>query len=565
MSEHPGRSAPDSSDLHMSATHPGPRRIGDFLLVAQLGDDALGSVYRALHTEDGRFVRLRVLQSPELSPSATLEAAERQVARRSLERAGDVARHGELRVAQGTPYLVWPDNNGWTLDFVLARARAGGWGMPIEFALLIAERAAAEIEKTCLSSPVSEPPFHGVLWPGFVGLSSDAEVRVEGFGLADAVLPVLSKPRMWRDVAPYVAPEARENPRVAQTSDVYSLGVLLAELLTGSRATADAPPPRWRADDDFSQEVSLLLRFALGHPRERFSTMAELHASLKDLITACPFEPLPADLALFLYDLLNPESQCLPAPFDGNSTNPVAAEHRSPGLLSPAPVLAPPPPARLVRSWMRRSRIERPRARRAAAEPAVFGAGAPPRTVSLVRSVSRAAAIAAAIVALAAIDLPIRPQSPPAAPVARIIPAQTAPEPVLVASTSAARLLPAPDSAQRPSIAGFSTASRRIAVSESRSPVRHRTEEREETETLRLKTALARIEAERLDATQHAEDAFESGRRIEREAEGLLSHRRYVEARGAYAQALELFAAARSRSQEERVRQIQIAGDVESR
>jgi hypothetical protein len=46
-----------------------PRRLGDFLLVAQLSEDALGTVYRAVHeSEEGRFLRLRVLQSPELSP-----------------------------------------------------------------------------------------------------------------------------------------------------------------------------------------------------------------------------------------------------------------------------------------------------------------------------------------------------------------------------------------------------------------------------------------------------------------------------------------------------------------
>ena len=53
MNDHPGRSAPGGSDLPSIDARPASRSVGDYLLVAQLGDDALGSVYRALHIADG--------------------------------------------------------------------------------------------------------------------------------------------------------------------------------------------------------------------------------------------------------------------------------------------------------------------------------------------------------------------------------------------------------------------------------------------------------------------------------------------------------------------------------
>src|ERR1700747_195019 len=102
MSETPGFATPDSPVNRMTST----RCIGEYLLVSAWGDDAIGSVYRALHTEDGRFVRLRVLQSPELSPTRVLAAAELEdnsVTRLTKRFAGT-----ELHVADGTPYLVWP-------------------------------------------------------------------------------------------------------------------------------------------------------------------------------------------------------------------------------------------------------------------------------------------------------------------------------------------------------------------------------------------------------------------------------------------------------------------------
>ena len=49
------------------------RHLGDYLLVAQLSEDPLGTVFRALYAADERrFVRLRILQSEELSREAML-------------------------------------------------------------------------------------------------------------------------------------------------------------------------------------------------------------------------------------------------------------------------------------------------------------------------------------------------------------------------------------------------------------------------------------------------------------------------------------------------------------
>jgi len=551
MSEHSGPRSPisDRLDRPSGVLRLGPRRIGDFLLVAQLGDDALGSVYRALHTLDGRFMRLRVLQSPELSPDAVQAAARRQTDRQGSAH-DDPPGHAGLQIADGIPYLVWPDNNGWTLDFVLTRARAGGWALPVEFALLVAERAAAEIERAYLSCPAGDPPFHGALWPGFVGISSDAEVRVVGFGLSEVIRPALPRPRMWRDVAPYIAPEVREGKPIGQTSDVYSIGVLLVELLTSRRASADTPPPLWRADDDFSQDVSLLLRFALADFRERFSSIADLHESLKNIIAACPFEPSPADLALFLYDLLNPESRKTRAPFDGNSTNPLSPDRRiepaPPATRAPARPLPPiPVPAlRLERLSTRLARL------------ASRGALGP---LSRPRSWARAAGIAASIAGLVMIEGPFRSLRPPALAGAQAVPAVVLPAAPAertpagwVAVTSLARNPFEPASAPRQILPRAAAPLARSASAHQRSDVSP------ETEALRLKVGLARVAAERLDAAQHAADEFDRGREIEREAQQLYSHRHYLEARGAYSQALNLFAAAETLSRQERVRQIQL-------
>ncbi len=557
MSDELGRLSSENRDASLSSSsssssiggfsHSSARSVGDYLLVSQLGDDALGSVYRALHTSDGRFVRLRLLQSPELAPRAVLAAV-----RQELERTAEpIERHRGLRISAGTAYLVWPETSGWTLDFVLARSRAGGWAMPVEFALSIAERAAAQIEQMRFSSPSVPPRLHGALWPGFVNISSDADVRVEGFGLSSAILPALSRSRMWRDVAPYLPSEARQTGRADETTDVYSIGVLLLELVTGRRASADLPPARWRADDEFSQEVNLLLRFAVGARHERFDSVVELRSSLRDLIAACPFEPSAADLALFLYDLLNPESRILPTPFDGNSTNPLSQEHER--LVPATSAISLEPPEPIAPALV----AERPVPASSHEEVTDFGGPLARRLVSRFRWLARAAAVAAAVVGLLFADFPMRRRLPDAATMA------SGPAASPFSPSPAALFRSGIESALLASSASLSSSSEPVALelaSTARAAQRREAKTRSSVETLRLKAGLARIAAERLDAPIHAPGVFREGRSFEQQGEKLLRRGRYAAALEAYERALDLFTRAESLSREERVRTIQIAG-----
>ena len=300
-----------------------PRRFGAHLLVAQLGEDCLGTVYRALHgSGERRFVRLRVLQSPELSPPAVFAA----VARRSEQAARlshkTIVQHAEMSVVEGAPFVAWYEGAGWTLDTVLAGLRDAGTRLPTAYALLIAERVCAAIEHAWFSPFDGEPVRHGLLWPGFISISNDAEIRLGGFGLADAILPTLSRGRLVRDVAPYAAPEARESGCVGAHSDVYSAGILLLELLTGRRPTAAVPA--LDATDDLPDGVRALLESCFAPPEER-PTVLELHRAIQERLAAGPAPVSSVDLALFLYTLLNPESRGVPRG-DGDSTNPIAGD-----------------------------------------------------------------------------------------------------------------------------------------------------------------------------------------------------------------------------------------------
>jgi hypothetical protein len=592
------------------------RHLGDYLLVAQLSDDPLGTVFRALYAADERrFVRLRVLQSEHLPAAAVLEAARADRLRHALVHGAIVARP-ELDVVDGIPFMTWDETAGWTLDVMLARVRAFGIRIPAEYALLIVERIAAALEHAHRTVVEGRPTAHGLLWPGFVSISHDASVRVGGFGLAEAILPGLAAPRLNAEIAPYLAPESRRSAQPSTSGDVYSLGAILMELVTGRRPSADTPSAEMRAGDPRSEELSQFLRRCLAEPGERFASGVEAHRALQQMVTGNPFSLFTANLSLFLYKLLNPESQTVAPSSDWESTSPVVVEtktRRDPrrenldstaaatatgsrtgpprrrrgdldpseeasaavATVPPAPPIEPFPAAEPapVEVLEEASRLIEESPEPLGAEPVPvealeeasrlieesrepFGAepvpAAPPRPgpVPLPPWTRQALLLAAAAglafgVFLVAGRAPsthraeesasVHPADAPTAPSVAALPT-TAPE--------AAPTPPAVPVAPAALSAGRVARASRAVKPELRAP----------TEDLRYRAALARVEADRLRASEKTPDIFDEGVRREQEGLRFLKERDYDSAQNAFSRAAQLFEEAREKTWEERVR-----------
>ena len=398
-----------------------PRPFGTYLLTAALPGDALGRQFRALRAEAAeRFMRLRILDSPELSSDALLDAIEENGEVHGFLKNPAVARGVEMDAVDGVPFVAWSEPSGRTLADLHQKCRSLARKIPVEHALLIAEKVATALDHAYNTTIDGDRTLHGLVWPGFVAISDDGEIRLAGFGLASGVLPSIGKPRLARELAPYVAPEARESGAVGRNSDVFSVGALLYEMLTGQvpgpdalaalKTSGPAGPPL------IAPEMLALLRMTLGPPESRYQSAGDLRRELGKLLFSGPYSPSTFNLAYFVNDLFREEIEAetrarkREAALEAGSSAPESRrEARAP---APAPVPAPSPAAPSSGTG-----------------PRITIASDPPRRspLALIGGLLAATAVAGGVYVVSR-----RPPSPAAAPAAPARATTAAPSPTLL-------------------------------------------------------------------------------------------------------------------------------------
>lgn len=288
------------------ATFPG-QTVSHYRLLERLGAGGMGVVYRAEDTSLGRSAALKFLL-PELTSDG--EAKERflvearAAARLDHPNICTVYEAGESE--EGQLFIAMAFYEGETLDHRIARGP-------------LSEKEAVEIVTQVargLGVAHSAGIIHRDIKPGNVIVTSSGISKILDFGLAKRSELSITRSRTVGTTA-YMAPEQIRGEKVTPATDVWSLGILLFELLTGQRpfrgdyeqaamyAVLNDDPPRLRdLRPDISQPLEEIVeRMLRKDPQCRFESMVEL---LLDLEAFTPAErepdkasvssvPLPSD------------------------------------------------------------------------------------------------------------------------------------------------------------------------------------------------------------------------------------------------------------------------------
>jgi serine/threonine-protein kinase len=222
------------------ATEPGDPSIllgTPYRLVKRIGEGASGVVWEAEHVELGRRLALKVLAPEHGTSAAALERFRREaraVAKLSHPNLVGITDFGKS--LDGRAYLAMELLVGETLDVTLKRGP-----MPWREAVRIALEAARALVAAHAAGLV-----HRDLKPQNLFLTRSGQVRLLDFGVATALTPTSEKKpteqeRAMRGFAifgtpEYMAPEQVAGDAVDGRTDVYALGCVLYEMLTGTRA-----------------------------------------------------------------------------------------------------------------------------------------------------------------------------------------------------------------------------------------------------------------------------------------------------------------------------------------
>ena len=266
-------------------------QLGRYRLLEEIGRGGMGLVFRAQHVVLRKQVAIKLLRrdvtdSPELVAQFEIEA-----------RAACRARHPNIidvhdfgRLSDGRAYIVMELVRGETLDRILAHGR-----LEPGRALTLARRMAAGLRAASAHGVV-----HRDLKPNNVFVLDDDRVKLSDFGVASIVDAGEGMPRPGLrfavvGTASYMSPEQARGAPPDVRSDIYSLGCVLFEMLTGSvpfaastlaelRAHHDQTvvPPLAGPDGPLPEAVDRVVRRAMAKRiEERYQTVDEFLADLR--------------------------------------------------------------------------------------------------------------------------------------------------------------------------------------------------------------------------------------------------------------------------------------------
>ena len=206
---------------------------GRYEVVGPLGEGGMGTVYKVRHVTLNRFFAMKVLRR-DLATDADLAARFVQEARATaaIKHASVVAINDFGELDDGLPYFVMELLSGETLA---VRMRARG-PLPPREAIKIARRVADGLEASHKASVIHRDlkPENIFLVGKAAGKPAEDEVRIVDFGAAKIVgASKLTRPGVVFGTPYYMSPEQASGQSVDARADVYSLGVLLYEMLTG--------------------------------------------------------------------------------------------------------------------------------------------------------------------------------------------------------------------------------------------------------------------------------------------------------------------------------------------
>ncbi|MEJ7636858.1 MAG: serine/threonine-protein kinase [Singulisphaera sp.] len=265
-------------------------KLGSFRIESVLGTGAMGVVYLAVNEASGRSAAVKVINGESSQKGKAYERFRREAEILQQFRHPNIVRFLALGRYKGTSYFAMEYVDGVTLDAILKERKALPWLEVVDLAIQICD---------ALHYAHEHGVVHRDLKPSNLMVSGKGQIKLTDFGIAkDLDATALTATGRTLGTAAYMAPEQiRGTPEISHKTDLYALGILIYQMLTGQQAFEgtsavvlmhchlNEPPPKPRAKTyDIAVELDeLVVRLMAKSPADRPWDAAAVGHTLREL------------------------------------------------------------------------------------------------------------------------------------------------------------------------------------------------------------------------------------------------------------------------------------------
>jgi beta-lactam-binding protein with PASTA domain/predicted Ser/Thr protein kinase len=266
---------------------------GRYKIVRKLGAGGMADVYLAEDQELGRRVAIKILNDRHAADDSFVERFRREAKNAAGLSHPNIVSIYDRGEAEGTYYIAMEFLDGRSLkELIVGRGPA-----PIKTAVEYARQILA-----ALAAAHKHGIVHRDIKPHNVLVGPEGRLKVTDFGIARSGASQMTEVGSIIGTAQYLSPEQARGAPVDQTSDLYSVGVVLFELLTGQVPfTGDTPleiamkhlsePPRPPSElrPEVPHDLDLVVLRALAKDQgDRYESAEEMDADLERVLNGLP-------------------------------------------------------------------------------------------------------------------------------------------------------------------------------------------------------------------------------------------------------------------------------------
>ena len=258
---------------------------GRYKIIKKLGTGGMATVYLAEDQELGRRIAIKILNAKHASDKQFVERFRREASSAAGLSHPNIVQIYDRGNAEGTYYIAMEVIEGLSLkELIIERGPS-----PIPVAVNYARQILAALRFAHRNGVV-----HRDIKPHNVLVDEEGRVKVTDFGIARAGASEMTEVGSIIGTAQYLSPEQARGAPVDARSDLYSLGVLLYELLTSEAPfNGDTPveiamkhlsavpePPSAKRSEVSPELDSVVLRALAKNPEDRYQSAEEMEADL---------------------------------------------------------------------------------------------------------------------------------------------------------------------------------------------------------------------------------------------------------------------------------------------